>query len=288
MLLDFEPAVRANRLTVLLRGPLWLPHALTCALGMIAASVLAMAGWAAALVLGGVPQPLRAAITALVGYWARAVAYSWLLTDRYPTFSSETPELLRQLDAEAGHSSRLSLLVRPILSVPAVVLGCLVALGTGWLLVVAWISRLLWGRMPSAQERALERSLQFLLRTACYLFMLTPKYPGGLFAAESASPVAGSSSAGAPPPRLRLAATIIVVMGLLTGVGGSAAAYAIQGSGNNQALLTLTARIGVATAERSLGAAVSAAARQESSCSRSRSQLHCYEGVGRLGAEVDQ
>jgi hypothetical protein len=84
-----EPSEQ-SRMTVLFRGFLFIPVYIIQYAFSIAAELVALVMWFAALFTGKSPEGLHNALTFLLGYSARAVAYGCLLTDKWPPISDDS------------------------------------------------------------------------------------------------------------------------------------------------------------------------------------------------------
>ena len=105
-----EPAPQ-NRLTVLVRIILAIPHLVVLwALG-IAAEVVVIICWFAALVLGRLPEGLAGFLTGYLRWLVRVQAYLFLLTDRYPPFELGEADYPVQILLRPGPLNRLAVLL---------------------------------------------------------------------------------------------------------------------------------------------------------------------------------
>jgi len=78
-----------NRLTVLLRYFMAIPHLIALWVLGVVGGVVALIAWFVALFTGSVPPGLHTFLSGWQRWQARAVAYILLLTDEYPPFSLE-------------------------------------------------------------------------------------------------------------------------------------------------------------------------------------------------------
>lgn len=81
-------AVERNRLTVLLRAILAIPQLVVLYLYGIAASVILIVAWFAALFTGRWPQGMRSFVIGYFRWQLRVYGYLYLLTDVYPPFDT--------------------------------------------------------------------------------------------------------------------------------------------------------------------------------------------------------
>lgn len=188
---EFLYAERRNRLSVALRLILLIPQAIVLYFLGIAAVVVAFLGWFGALVMGRLPGWAAEYLTLYLGWNTRYMASYFLLTDAYPPFAFAAPlGYPVRLVVAPGRLSRLAVLFRIVLAIPAYVVVSLAGLGATPVLVVAWVIVVITGRMPRSLFLALAAVLRYYQRFFGYSSLLvTATYPSGLFG--EAIPVGG-------------------------------------------------------------------------------------------------
>ncbi|HEY5335748.1 MAG TPA: DUF4389 domain-containing protein [Mycobacteriales bacterium] len=170
-----------NRLTVFFRLLLAIPHLVLLFFLGVAAAVVVVVGWFAALVLGRLPAWAHEYVSGWLRWSARVNGYLMLITDVYPPFSFElTDHPVRLVVPPPGPLNRWAVLGRIVLVVPAYVLT-LAGAGMNLFVVFAWFAGVFAGRTPRAVFDAIATVQRFGARTAAYLFLLTPIYPWGAF-----------------------------------------------------------------------------------------------------------
>ncbi len=194
-----EPAPQ-NRLTVLVRIILAIPHLVVLyALG-IAAEVVVIICWFAALFLGRLPEGLAGYLSGYMRWLIRVQAYLFLLTDRYPPFELGEADYPVQILLRPGPLNRLAVLFRIILAIPASVLATLVVLGMETIVMfVTWLIVLIAGQMPRPLYEAIAAGQRYYFRYTGYLFLLTGTYPWGLFGDQPDLAAAPPRRAAGPP-----------------------------------------------------------------------------------------
>ena len=182
ILVAFAEPAQQNRLTVLVRIILAIPHLVVLwALG-IAAEIVVIICWFAALVLGRLPEGLAGFLTGYLRWLVRVQAYLFLLTDRYPPFELDEADYPVQLLLRPGPLNRLAVFFRIILAIPAYLLTLLVLFGMETIVMfVTWLIVLIAGRMPRPLHEAIAAGLRYYIRFAGYMFLVTGTYPWGLF-----------------------------------------------------------------------------------------------------------
>jgi len=186
-----------QRATVFFRLLLVIPHYLVLYFLGIAAGVIVFIGWWAALFTGWLPDFAVSYITGYMRWYARVNAYGMLLTDVYPPFSldDEPAYPVRIAIPPRQHLNPLAVLFRIILAIPAFLLTTLVTYGGVTVVAfIAWLITLITGRLPNSLHAAYTAIFRYATRVNCYVYMLTPAYPGGLFG-DPQGPVGY-----APPP----------------------------------------------------------------------------------------
>ena len=212
-----------RRATVAIRAVLAIPHVFALYFLGIGALVVAVIGWLGALVTGRLP---RFAATYLSGYlrWSfRVGAYLLLLTDRYPPFAFGDADYPVRLATGPGQLSRLTVLFRVLLAVPAAIVSILLTSGlTTIVILVAWLTALIAGRLPASLHRAFAAVLRYTVRYYGYLYLLTGAYPAGLFGDKAGVPGRAAGWQLALSPGAKRLTGLILALGVLTVAGAGA------------------------------------------------------------------
>ncbi len=250
ILVAFAEPAHQNRLTVLVRIILAIPHLVVLwALG-IAAEIVVIICWFAALFLGRLPEGLAGFLSGYLSWLIRVQAYLFLLTDRYPPFELGAADYPVQLQLRPGPLNRLAVFFRLILAVPAHVVTMLVILGMETIVMfITWLIVLIAGRMPRALHEAIAAGLRYYIRFTGYLFLVTATYPWGLFGDDAPEPAAGTGWLGGEQPwRLVLSGGAKVLVGMFLAIGVLVAAGygALIGVATSSSNTTTTASAGQA------------------------------------------
>jgi Domain of unknown function (DUF4389) len=202
ILMAFAGPARQRRLTVLLRWILAIPHLVVLyALG-IAAEVVVIVAWFAALFTGQVPGGLADFLTGYLRWNARVYGYLFLLTDEYPPFTLADQAYPVRAAFGPVPLNRLAVLFRLFLVIPAGVIAGVLGFGVAIAMLVIWLIVLVTGQMPAAVHQAVAAVARYTFRYYGYVFLLTATYPEGLFGdpvAGLASPEPSPVAAGAGP-----------------------------------------------------------------------------------------
>jgi hypothetical protein len=202
VLVAFGPSAPQSRGTVAIRILLAIPHLIVLYAIGIAAEVVLVIGWFAALFTGRLPDFAAEFLAGYLRWQTRVYGYVTLLTDAYPPFAlSDAPYPIR-VATLPGRLNRLAVLFRLILVVPASIVIAALSFGAfSVTLFVTWLIVLISGRMPDTLHQALAAALRYYTRTGGYIMMLTSAYPGGLFGDRPAGP-AYDPAAFPPMPNL--------------------------------------------------------------------------------------
>ncbi|MDV6013647.1 DUF4389 domain-containing protein [Haloechinothrix sp. LS1_15] len=256
--LDINRPERHRRWTVLLRLLLLIPQFIVVyALG-IAATVIVVIGWFAALFMGRLPTWAFGFLSGYVAYYARVNAYLYLLTDTYPPFAWSTQDHPARFELPPqDRLNRLAVLFRIILIIPAYIVAVVVIAGWMMLAFFFWLIVLILGRIPTPIFGASAAVLRYELRYMSYGLLVTAAYPKLLFgdtsrvAATTAhtTPTPQAAPAGAVPqaqdtqgaperasdtrplllsPGAKALLVVIIVLGVLGAIGGGAAGTAAE------------------------------------------------------------
>lgn len=183
LLTQMPERAKQRRWTVLLRVFLALPLAIVVLAVGIAAFVCAVLGWFAALVTGRAPVFVRTIVTVLLRMTLRLEAYLYLLTDRFPPFSThEMPEYGTRLAVPpATRLHRATVLFRLVLVIPASIALRLTGLGLQVVAFFMWFAVLITGWLPKPVHEVYQAFIRYELRLTAYVYLLVPTYPGELF-----------------------------------------------------------------------------------------------------------
>ena len=197
ILVAFAGPAQQNRLTVLVRIVLAIPHLIVLyALG-IATEVVALISWFAALFTGRVPIGLADFMSGYLRWATRVYAYLFLLTDEYPPFELGDSDYPVHVAVRPGRLNRLAVLFRIILAIPAWLVASLLSYGLGTIAIfITWLIVLVSGTMPETLYGAIAAVVRYLTRFYGYSLLLTGTYPKGLFGDEPG--LAGSPGLSQP------------------------------------------------------------------------------------------
>jgi hypothetical protein len=218
--LEVTPPEQQRRWTVLLRLLLLIPHFIVLWLMSIAAGVVVIIGWFAALFLGRLPDWIAGFLTLFIGYQARVTASNMLLVDRYPPFVISEPDYPVQVDIRPGELNRWAVFFRIILVIPAAIVSAVVAQGWGVLAFFIWLIVLVAGRNPRPIFDASAAALRYGYRTNAYFYLLTGAYPKNLFGDARAEENPPRQSPGTRPLVMSKGGRILLIVFIVLGAIG--------------------------------------------------------------------
>ena len=183
-----------TRLTVLLRLLLAIPHYIWFSLWSLAALLVTVVNWVAALLLGRSPAPLRRFLASYVKYATQLYAYVYLIADPWPSFDGQDDYPIDLAIAPAERLSRWKVLLRLPLALPAFLLSAvLTGGGVNWfsqrssrpleagllgaIAFLAWFAILARGSISRGLRDAGAYSLSYAAQLWAYLLLLTDRYP---------------------------------------------------------------------------------------------------------------
>lgn len=156
--------------------------------GGVLGGAVAVLGWFASLARGTMPKGLRDAGAYSVGYGAQVLAYTLLVTERYPNAdptgileSVERPPLhpVRIVgDAHDLRRSRLTVFFRLPLAVPHLVWLALWTIAAIVAAIANWFAALFTGRPADALHRFLSRYTRYSLHVAAFVYLAANPFPG--------------------------------------------------------------------------------------------------------------
>jgi hypothetical protein len=173
-----EDDLKRNRLTVFFRLLLAIPQAIWIVLWGIAVYVALIVAWFAAVFTGHVPEGLHR----FIGSYLRAVThlagYLLLLADPWPPFGGAEGTYPVDLRVDGPETqSRLTVLFRLLLAIPALLLSYVFRLVNQIVAFLGWFYCLFTGRMNEGMRDLSAWMLRYELQTYGYVFLLTGKYP---------------------------------------------------------------------------------------------------------------
>jgi len=175
--LVLEPPGQA-RWTIFIRLILVIPLFFVAFFVSVAAFFATIGSWFASLFVGRVPDGLQAFVTGALRLYANILAYTFLLTSRWPGLVFEEGAH-DQVSLSIDHVSlnRAAVFFRLVLAIPGSIVSGVLSLGAYPFLFVMWVWGLFSGREPEALHQALALVLRFQIRFQAFAYLLTPTQP---------------------------------------------------------------------------------------------------------------
>ena len=192
--LDVEDDRRRRRLTTFFRLLLAIPHFVWAGIWGIAALAVAIASWFVQVLAGRPHAGMHRFIASYLRYTAHVYSYVYLVADPYPAFGGDDDPYPVQLSiAEPQRQSRLTVLFRLVLAVPAFLIASAYAGVALIAVVLGWFVVLVRAEMPLGLRNAIALWLRYNQQMAGYVLLLTERYP-------HSGPTAPGGAAEVEPP----------------------------------------------------------------------------------------
>jgi hypothetical protein len=218
--LTVDDDLRRSRLTVFFRVFLAIPHFLWFLGWSFLVVVASVVGWLVTLIGGRLPDGLHRFFCAYIRYSTHLFSYFFLIANPYPGFLGEAGSYPVDVALPGREAqSRLLVLVRIVLAVPALILSFALGSyaytgsttfpishtrrssgggGTATGLIVGagflgWFASLFTGRMPSGLRDAGGYAVGYRAQLLAYLLLVTERYP-------NSDPYTILSDVPPPPP----------------------------------------------------------------------------------------
>lgn len=166
-----------NRLTVFFRLLLVIPHFIWLALWGIAVWFAVLAAWFVGIFTGRVPDGLHDFVAGYLRYLTHVYAYISIAADPFPSFSGEPGYPIDVAIAPPEQQSRLTILFRIILYIPALIVLYLLGYVAQLISVAAWFYALFAGRLHPGIRDILAYWLRYNAQSFGYVCLLTQRYP---------------------------------------------------------------------------------------------------------------
>lgn len=183
-----------SRLTAFFRLILAIPLAIWLYVYALVALAAVVIAWFAIVLTARYPRGLYDFIAGFTRFTARFMAYTYLLTDPYPSFGgSDDPNYPVRMQFEPLEQySRLKTLFRIILAIPIAILRYVMTILLEIGAIAAWIVIVITGKLPRGLFDLMVLANSYIMRSDAYLYLLTETYPP--FQDEQ------TRAAGAAPP----------------------------------------------------------------------------------------
>lgn len=148
--------------------------------------VIAFLAWFVCLVRGRTSPGFRDLQAYALRYNAQALAYVFLVTDRYPNSDPAAPAALpppvspavRLHISDNRRRSRLTVFFRVLLFLPHLVWLLLWTIVVFFAVIASWFATLVMGRTPNALHRFISAYIRYQAHITSYLFVIANPFPG--------------------------------------------------------------------------------------------------------------
>jgi len=175
-----DPPAPQNRLTVLVRIFLAIPHFIILYFLRLALQVVSIIAWFAILIVGRYPRGMYAFAAGCARWQALVNGYLFLLTDKYPPFALDdmADYPLRFLTSdETENRNRLTTFFRLFMVIPHLFVLAFIGIAASVVLVIAWFAALIVGYVPAGMHGFLAGYNRWSARVNAYFDLLTDVYP---------------------------------------------------------------------------------------------------------------
>ena len=166
-----------SRLTVFFRLLLAIPQFIWLALWSIAAEIVLLIGWFAALFMGRLPDGLHNFLTAFLRFYTHVSAYLLLLSNPWPPFLGNVDYPIDARVEPPARQNRWTVFFRFLLVIPAGLLSYVFRLVNNIVAFLGWFVCLITGRMPQGMRDLSAWLFRYEIQTYGYAMLLTGRYP---------------------------------------------------------------------------------------------------------------
>jgi hypothetical protein len=161
-----------------------IPHLLIVQALQQVTQAVAVICWCAILFTGELPAGLAGFQCLVIRYSARVYSYVFWLREPYPPFEftmtgadPRTDPVRVDLQPSLTNRNRLTVGLRLIWIIPAVLFAIVLGIATSVVLLVGFFAVLFTGRWPEGLRRFLVGSGRYFVRLTAYGYLLTDEYP---------------------------------------------------------------------------------------------------------------
>ena len=177
---EVDDAMAQNRLSILFRWLLVIPHVIIIELLGVALGLVTLLAWFTIVFVGRYPTSMLRFAIGVLRWTARVSAYAALLTGRYPPFSLEEegdyPARL-VVEERSEDRNRLTTFLRPILIIPHGIVLWFLGLAASFVILATWLIALIAGRVPVGLHNFLVGYTVWTERVNAYGALLVDDYP---------------------------------------------------------------------------------------------------------------
>jgi hypothetical protein len=175
-----DPPVKRNRLTVLFRALLVIPHYIWAFFYGLASFVVIVIAWFAILFTGRWPAGMYDFTAGFQRFVGRLTAYTYVIVDTYPPFDGgEHPDYPVQIviPPRKPEYSRLKTFFRPILSIPIYIVQYVFTLWLFFVSIALWFCGVFAGSTSPELTEAMRMPMAYYVRSNAYFYLITEDWP---------------------------------------------------------------------------------------------------------------
>jgi hypothetical protein len=166
-----------SRLTVFFRLLLAIPQLIWLGLWAIAAEIVLVIAWFAALFMGRLPDGLHNFLTAFLRFYTHVSAYMLLLSNPWPPFLGNVDYPIDARVDPPARQNRWTVFFRFLLVIPAGLLSYVFRIVNNIVAFLGWFVCLFTGRMPQGMRDLSAWLFRYEIQTYGYAMLLTGRYP---------------------------------------------------------------------------------------------------------------
>jgi Domain of unknown function (DUF4389) len=166
-----------SRLTVFFRILLAIPQFIWLTLWSIAAGIVILIAWFAALFMGRLPDGLHNFLAAFLRYYAHVNAYVLLLANPWPPFLGNVEYPIDARIDPPARQNRWTIFFRFLLVIPADLLSYVFRIVNNIVAFLGWFVCIFTGRMPEGMRNLSAWLFRYEIQTFAYSMLLTGRYP---------------------------------------------------------------------------------------------------------------
>lgn len=167
-----------NRLTVAFRIILAIPHLIVSQVWGYLAQILAVVQWFIAVFTGQRNDGIWNLQRQWLDYNSRVTGYVGLLYDPYPAFGTAPGPVPVVTAIEMEQSAnRLTVGLRFIWMIPALILSMIIGIGAFFVALVSWFAIVFTGKHPQGMWDFLHRAIKYSQQVQAYTLLMTDAYP---------------------------------------------------------------------------------------------------------------
>ena len=177
--LDIPYSESRNRVTVLVRIILVIPHLVVYYVLNIAAQIATFAHWFIQVFTGKRNPGIAGFVSKVIAYQARILGYSGLLFDEYPGFFDDQGKTPARIDVQysEGPVNRLTVALRLIWAIPAAIIAAVIGIAVEVVTIICWFAIVITGKQPRGMFDFCLKGHRFALQVNTYVNLLTDTYP---------------------------------------------------------------------------------------------------------------